>query len=122
MKGLYKYTNGKLYNVIHKNILNCKFDKKMVLFQSTDSDYYCWVAFKDNFDEKFKYVSHYENIPLLNNKNEYFDNKSNKFRQLQEIKNYYSYASFTFLGENIESVSIPYIVYEECDHMYAKEL
>lgn len=122
MIGLYRFKTGKIYNVIHKNVLNCKSNKCMVLFQSIDSDYYCWIAYKDDFEKKFCYISPYTNIPLLNNKDEIFHNNLNKSYQFNDIKNYYSYASFTYLNDNIESESIPYIVYEEFDYMYAKEL
>ena len=130
MKLLYKnINNGKLYNVLNKNVIDCKTDGKMILFQSKDFDRFCFLTNNiKNFENTFKYVCHYEHDSLLNYPTEtFFYKKIEEFNDANYIgkDNIYTYATYTnlnFIDYNEKNIYKPYVLYQEFDKIYAKEI
>lgn len=130
MKRLYKnINNGKLFNVLNKNVINYKNNEKMILMQTIDLDCFCFLTNNfEKFENTFKYVCHYEPESLLNFANEtLFYKKIRKFNDDNLIKkdNIYTYATFTNLkciDYNTENEYAPYVLYQEFDKIFAKEI
>lgn len=88
--GVYSHRKGGKYNLIHSNVNIL--GKQHAFYQSLDSNYLCWTRPINDFNKKFKFISHYDGIPFLNKHNETFGYKSNKVLK-KDKKEVFSYAT-----------------------------